>query len=248
MKLISVITPAYNSGSYIRNTIESVISQTYQNWEMLIVDDCSTDSTIQIAEEYSKKDDRIKIIKHIKNQGVAAARNTALSEAKGEYIAFLDSDDMWMPQKLDVQYRFMEDNGYVLTYTAYQKYFSETGEKGKLITVPKKMTRSSIFYNTAIACLTVMVNKKVAGDFRMPLLPHSEDQCTWQAILAKGYVACGLNENLALYRVSNNSLTGNKVKAAKRQWNMYRKHYGFSIIKSGVYFCSYAIHAVIKHL
>ena len=248
MKLISIITPAFNAEKYIKSTIESVISQTYQNWEMLIVDDCSSDNTIQIVEGYCNIDSRIRIIKHTINQGVAAARNTALAEAKGEYIAFLDSDDIWAPQKLDTQYRFMEDNGYLLTYTAYQKYLSETDEKGKVITVPKKMTRNSIFYNTAIACLTVMVNRAKVGDFEMPLLTHSEDQCTWQSILSRGYIAYGLNENLALYRVSNHSLTANKGKAAKRQWNVYRKHYGFSVIKSGVYFLSYAIHAVIKHL
>jgi teichuronic acid biosynthesis glycosyltransferase TuaG len=142
----------------------------------------------------------------------------------------------------------MEDNGYVLTYTSYQKYISETNENGKIISVPNKMTRNAIFSNTAIACLTVMVNKSIVGDFQMPMLTRSEDQCTWQSILAKGYSAYGLNENLALYRVSDNSLTANKGKAAKRQWNVYRKYYGFSVIKSSMYFLSYAIHAVIKHL
>ncbi len=248
MKLISIITPAYNAEKFIGSTIESVLLQTYQNWEMIIVDDCSTDNTVKVVEEYCNIDSRIRIIKHSKNQGVAAARNTALSKAKGEYIAFLDSDDIWMPQKLDSQYHYMEDNDYVLTYTAYQKYISETNEKGKIITVPKKMTRTAIFYNTAIACLTVMVNKEKAGNFEMPLLKHSEDQCTWQSILAKGYSAYGLNENLALYRVSEGSLTANKGKAAKRQWEVYRKYYRFSVLKSSVYFFSYAIHAVIKHL
>ena len=248
MKLISIITPAYNAEKYIGSTIESVLSQTYQNWEMLIVDDCSHDNTVKVVEEYCNIDTRIRLIKLSQNQGVAGARNTALSQAKGEYIAFLDSDDMWMPRKLDRQYHFMEENDYVLTYTSYQKYISDTNEKGKIICVPKKMTHNAIFYNTAIACLTVMINKSKVGNFQMPMLTHSEDQCTWQSILAKGYSAYGLNENLALYRVSDNSLTANKGKSAKRQWDVYRKYYGFSILKSSIYFLSYAIHAVIKHL
>lgn len=248
MKLISIITPAYNAEKFIGSTIESVLSQTYTNWEMLIVDDCSSDGTVKVVEEYCNTDARIKLIKHSENQGVAAARNTALANANGEYIAFLDSDDMWSPQKLDRQYRFMEDNGYVLTYTAYQKYDSEANKKGKVISVPKKMTRNAIFYNTAIACLTVMVNKTQVGDFAMPLLKHSEDQCTWQDILSRGYSAYGLNENLALYRVSSGSLTSNKSRAAKSQWKVYRNYYGFSVLKSGVFFFSYAVHAVVKHL
>lgn len=248
MKLVSIITPAYNAAGYIAATIESVRAQSYQNWEMLIVDDCSSDNTVQVVEKYCSLDSRIRLIRHVQNQGVAGARNTALSEAKGEYVAFLDSDDMWMPNKLDMQLSFMEENGYVLTYTAYQKYISETDARDKVITVPKKMTRNAIFYNTAIACLTVMVNKEKSGDFKMPLLKHSEDQCTWQTILSRGYVAYGLNENLALYRVSRNSMTANKGKSAKRQWDVYRKHYGFSLLRSCWYFVSYAFHAVIKHL
>ncbi|MBQ8862929.1 MAG: glycosyltransferase family 2 protein [Clostridia bacterium] len=248
MKLISIITPAFNAEKYIKSTIESVLSQTYQNWEMLIVDDCSSDNTVKIVEDYCGKDNRIKLIKHSSNKGVAVARNTALSLSKGDYIAFLDSDDMWMPCKLDVQYRFMEDNGYALTYTAYQKYISETEKKGKIINVPHKMTPNAIFYNTAIACLTVMVNRELVGDFEMPVLNHFEDQCTWQSILLRGYYAYGLNENLALYRISDSSLTANKGKAASRQWDVYRKYYGFSVIKSAVYFFGYAVNAIIKHL
>ncbi len=140
MKLISIITPAYNVEPYIRSTIESVLSQTYENWEMLIVDDASTDETAKIAEEYATGDARIKVIRYTENQGAAAARNTALSRARGEYIAILDGDDMWLPEKLDRQYRFMEDNGYVLTYTAYQKYISKFQEKGKVAEKARGLT------------------------------------------------------------------------------------------------------------
>lgn len=248
MKLISIITPAFNAEKYIEETIKSVLRQTYENWEMLIVDDCSSDITVEIVEKYCRADSRIKLIRHSENQGVAKSRNTALAEARGAYIAFLDSDDMWMPHKLDTQYRFMEENEYAFSYTAYQKYVSESNTKRKIISVPKKMTYNSIFYNTAIACLTVMVNREKVGNFKMPVLNHSEDQCTWQTILSRGYTAYGLNESLALYRVSENSMTANKGKSAKQQWNVYRKYYGFSVIKSSVFFLSYALHAVIKYI
>lgn len=248
MKLISIITPAFNAEKYIEDTIESVLAQTYQNWEMLIVDDCSVDNTVQMVEKYCAMDLRIKLIRHSKNQGVAATRNTALAQAKGAYIAFLDSDDMWLPMKLETQYSYMEKNDFAITYTAYQKYVSETNEKGKIIIVPAEMTQKTVLYNTAIACLTVMINREQVGDFQMPLLNHSEDQCTWRTILLRGYTAHGLNENLALYRISSNSMTAKKCSAAKRQWMVYRKYYDFSVVKSCVYFISYALHAVIKHL
>ena len=247
-KKVSVITPAYNASEYIGEMIESVLNQTYDNWEMLIVDDCSSDNTVEIVKSYAEKDSRIKLILHSQNQGVATARNTALKEANGEYIAFLDSDDIWHKEKLLKQLDFMEKNQYVLTYTGYQKYLSETKEKGKVIEVPETMTYQSIFYNTAIACLTVMVNREKSGEFLMPLINHTEDQCTWQEILKRcDCKAYGLNENLALYRVSSNSLTGNKMNAVKKQWGTYRNYHKLSVVKSFVYFAGYVLNALKKH-
>jgi len=245
--MISIITPAYNAEKYISQTIESVLNQTYTEWEMVIVDDCSVDNTYNIILEYAKRDNRIKPVKHEVNKGVAEARNTALRESSGDFVAFLDSDDLWVPEKLRIQLDFMEKNNYVLTYTMYQNFF-DNGEKGKIISVPEKMTYKDIFKNTAIACLTVMVNRKVSGEFFMPPLKHTEDQCAWQDILKRGYIAYGLNENLALYRVNSNSLTGNKKKVIKRQWSTYRDYYKFSFLKSAYYFICYAFNAIKKHI
>ncbi len=245
--MISVITPAYNAGAYIAETIKSVKSQTYTDWEMIVVDDCSKDDTYEIAMKFSLEDDRIKVIQHSVNKGVAEARNTALKIAKGEFIAFLDSDDLWLPQKLEKQLDFMVKNDCALSYTMYQT-FQDSENPGKIVAVPKKMTYTDIFKNTAIACLTVMVNKEKAGEFYMPPLKHTEDQCTWQEILKKGYVAYGLNENLALYRTNANSLTGNKKKVIKRQWSTYRDYYKFSILKSSYYFICYAFNAIKKRV
>jgi teichuronic acid biosynthesis glycosyltransferase TuaG len=214
---------------------------------MIIVDDCSKDNTYEVASEIAKTDNRIKVIRLKTNLGVAAVRNTALDIAKGDYVAFLDSDDQWVPEKLENQLAFMEANHYALTYTDYQMFTSDNESPGKVIHVPSQMTYTDIFKNTSIACLTVMVNRQLVGVFHMPLLNHTEDQCTWQEILKRGYVAYGLNENLAMYRVSNKSLTGNKSKAIKRQWHTYRKYYKLSLLKSSYYFICYVINALKKH-
>lgn len=247
MSLVSVITPAYNASCFLADTIRSVQSQTFTDWEMIIVDDYSKDDTYSIALAFAQKDSRIKVIRHQENGGVAVARNTALDVAIGEYIAFLDSDDLWMPDKLEKQIRFMEENRLILTYTNYHIFNSDTGKIIRLIRSPKRMTYQSIFRNTGIGCLTVMVNKNLSGNFHMPLLRHTEDNCTWQAILKPGYTAYLLDETLSLYRSSDNSLTKNKKQSAKYQWEYYRKYYGFSIYKSSFYFCCYAFNAIKKH-
>lgn len=248
MPKVSIITPAYNSGQFLPKTVESVERQTMTDWEMIVVDDCSKDDTYKLACEFAKKDKRIKVVQHKNNSGVAAARNTALDIAAGEYIAFLDSDDQWMPEKLERQLAFMEANRYALTYTSYQIFRSDTGELGKVIKVPPKMTHNAIYGNTIIGCLTVMVNRKMVGEFHMPLINHTEDQCTWQDILSRGYVAYGLQENLALYREGNVSLTNNKGHAMGKQWKTYRKYHKFSIVTSSYYFVCYAINAIAKRL
>lgn len=249
MSTVSVITPAYNASQHLPETIQSVQQQTFTDWEMIIVDDCSSDNTFEVACNCAKDDPRIKVLRHEKNAGVSAARNTALDFASGDYIAFLDSDDLWLPQKLEKQLTFMQENHYVLTYTAYQQFNTETKELGRSIKAPKKMTHNAIYGNTAIGCLTVMVDRKTVGPFHMPPISHTEDQCTWQEILRRGYdAAYGLQENLALYREGNASLTRSKLGAIKKQWKTYREFHQFSIIKSGFYFINYAINAVWKRL
>ncbi|HNX15296.1 MAG TPA: glycosyltransferase family 2 protein [Oscillospiraceae bacterium] len=247
MPKVSIITPAFNARKYLHETIQSVEQQTFTDWEMIIVDDCSKDETFNIACSFAKKDNRIKVIQNQKNSGVAATRNAALDVATGDYVAFLDSDDKWMPDKIEKQLSFMEKNGYALTYTMYQVFNSDTGKLGKIIKIPKKMTHDAIFSNTIIACLTVMVNRKMVGKFYMPLINHTEDQCTWQNILGRGYVAFGLKENLALYREGNESLTKSKIHAIKKQWKTYREYHRLSVIKSSFYFTGYAVNAIIKH-
>lgn len=248
MSRVSIITPAYNSASFIEETVKSVQAQTYYDWEMIIVDDCSTDQTYSLASMLAKKDARIKVLQNNKNSGVAATRNKALDVATGEYIAFLDADDLWLPRKLEAQIKFMDKGQYVLTYTNYQKFDSHTGEKQKkIIRAPDKMTAKQIYGDTSIGCLTVMVNRNKCGPFHMPHLSHTEDNITWQEILARGYIGYRLDEVLSFYREGNTSLTCRKQNAAKEQWSTYRNYYKFSIPKSAFYFSQYVFHAVRKH-
>lgn len=247
MSKVTVITPAYNAEKYIAETIESVQKQTFSDWEMIIVDDCSTDNTVNIAKSYAENDPRINVIIQQANGGVAAARNKALSVANSEFVAFLDSDDKWTSEKLEKQIKFMKANGCLLSYTYYQGFDSASGELGRVFKAPKTMTYKSIFKDTSIGCLTVMVNKKQTGPFEMPLLKHTEDNCTWQKILKNGDKAYLIPEVLALYRIGNESLTKSKSNSAKNQWSYYRDYYKFSVIKSFYYFCFYAFNAVKKH-
>ncbi len=247
--LVSIITPAYNASSYLVETINCVQSQTYQNWELLIIDDCSTDNTYAIAEDVRLKDGRIKLIKAEENGGVAKARNIGLEQANGDYIAFVDSDDLWKSDKLEKQLAFMKEKGCVLSYTDFQKFNTLDGSLGKVMRCPKKMRANDILKNTAIGCLTVMVDKKQAGEFRMPPLNHTEDNCTWYHILKNtGQTAYNVGEVLSLYRDGNASMTKNKGKSAKQQWETYRCYFKFSRIKSAYYFTLYAINAVLRHL
>ncbi len=248
MSRVSIITPAYNAEAFLEETVKSVQNQTFFDWEMIIVDDCSTDATFFLAKSLAEKDRRIKVFQNIKNSGVAMTRNKALDIATGEYIAFLDSDDLWLPQKLEKQVKYMDIGQYVLTYTNYQKFNSVTGERDrKVIRAPATMTAKRIYGDTSIGCLTVMINRNKSGLFYMPLLGHTEDNITWQEILARGYTGYRLDECLALYREGNVSLTSGKQRAAKQQWQTYREYYKFSISKSAFYFSQYAFHAIKKH-
>lgn len=245
--LVSIITPAYNAEKYISYTIESVISQTYKNWEMIIVDDCSVDRTKNIIKEYSARDNRIKYIFLDENKGVSNARNTAISHARGRYIAFLDSDDLWYPDKLTIQISYMEENNYYFTFTNYE-FIDHNGNKlNKVIKVPKKLNYKDALYSNSIPCLTVVLNKEVIKEIRMPNIKH-EDYATWLNILKNNIKAYGINTNLAMYRKLNNSLSSNKFKSMLWTWNIYRDNQKIGLINSMKYISSYIFKNIIKHM
>lgn len=245
--LVSVITPAYNADRFIADTIQSVISQQYQNWEHLIVVDCnSKDKTEEIIRQYATQDSRIKLIKSPDAKGAAANRNIALEASRGSYIAFIDADDLWTPDKLSKQISFMLKNDYFFSFTGFRRINEDNTQQGHIHTVPEKVSYSDLLLNNTIACLSVVFKKQELSDIRFQ--EHGwEDMSFWLQILKRVDFAYGLNECLALYRIVKGSRSNNKLFAAKLRWNTYRLVENFSILKSIYLFAIYFITAVTKY-
>ncbi|MDA7794265.1 glycosyltransferase family 2 protein [Flavobacteriales bacterium] len=246
--LISIITPSYNSSLFIEECIRSVQKQSYTNWEMLIVDDCSKDNSLELIQSFADKDSRIKLIALSQNVGAAEARNKALIQAKGKYIAFLDSDDLWLPNKLMKQIDFMSKTSCAFSFTAYQP-MSENGDQFfSIINVPAEINYHSYLKNTIIGCLTVVIDKEQTGDFKMPNIRSSHDMALWLDIMKRGFSAHGINENLAYYRIVSNSNTAQKWKAATEVWDVYRKVENLNLLYSAFCFISYVFNALKKRI
>ena len=220
--LVSIITPTYNCGNYIEKTIKSVINQTYKNWEMIIVDDCSTDNTEKIVRKYQQQYPNIiyKILD--KNSGAAVARNAALKNAKGRYIAFLDSDDLWMPEKLEKQINFMKNNNYYFSYTNYEEIDENDNSLNKLITGPKRITRTEMYNYCWPGCLTVMYDAEKIGLIQIEDLKKNNDYAIWLKVIKKAECYL-LNENLAKYRKRSGSISNhNFLKLVKYHYLLYK--------------------------
>ncbi|WP_331681646.1 glycosyltransferase family 2 protein [Romboutsia sp.] len=245
---VSIITPVYNSEKFIRQSIDSVISQTYKNWEMILVDDCSTDNSEEIIRQYMCEDNRIKYIKLKENSGAAVARNTAIENSTGRFIAFLDSDDIWKKDKLQKQIDFMLGSKIGFSFTGYETIKEDGIYTGNNIRAPKCVDYNYLLKNTIIGCLTVMVDKEIIGDIRMPLIRTRQDFATWLSILKKGHKAYGLDEILAEYRLVEGSISSNKIKAAKRNWYVYREIEQLSLLKSAYVFTGYIFNAIMKRM
>lgn len=240
--LVSIITPVYNSEEYIGEAIKSVLAQTHTNWEMLIADDCSTDGTAEVIEEF--KDPRIKYFRLEENAGAAVARNKALEKAQGKYIAFLDADDMWKPNKLEKQLNFMITNNIGFSFAGYEIVREN---KNKIIKVPLKLNYSQFMKNTIIGTLTVMLNSDIVGEVKLVNVKKDHDSMTWAKLLRNGHTAYGLNESLAYYRQVEGSISNNKFEAAKNHWNNCRKVEHLSILKCLYFFVFYGLNALKKH-
>jgi len=246
--LISIITPSYNSSKFIEECVNSVLLQSYSNWELLIVDDCSKDNSKELLLNLKKKDERIKVTFLDNNIGSAKARNVAILQAKGKYIAFLDSDDFWESQKLEKQISFMMQNDIAFSYTSYQSISENGSDIIGLINAPDKMTYHDYLKNTIIGCLTVVIDREKIGDFEMPNIRSSHDMALWLLIMKRGFDAYGLNENLAKYRVVSTSNTASKWRAAKDVWKIYRQFEKLSFFYSIWCFLNYAFNAIIKRI
>ncbi|EEV5967242.1 glycosyltransferase family 2 protein [Escherichia coli] len=246
MPAVSIIMPSFNSEKTIQAAIESVRAQTYSSWELIISDDNSSDSTVEIVEKNVLYEPRIILIQHSENRGAGFSRNDAISKARGKYIAFLDSDDIWHEKKLEIQIRFMSERKLALSYTQYQKINME-GVKGKIIIPPGVTSYSELLKSNVIGCLTAVYDQEILGKMYMPLIRKRQDMALWLDILKKIEFAYCVPEVLAFYREGHNSLSSNKIKILSSQWDFYRGHLKFGIFRSAYYFSFYVFKALKKH-
>lgn len=244
--LVSVITPSYNSLSFILETIKSVKAQSYSNWEMLIVDDYSQDCSVQEIRKFTQNDERIKLITLSRNGGAAKARNIALQEAKGDYVAFLDSDDLWLPRKLEEQVDFMQKRNLAFSFTSYTLIGEDGNPLDIEVNVPEKVDYKYLMGNTIIGCLTVMLDRKQMKHIQMPVI-QPEDTALWLILLKQGFQAYGLPKVLSKYRIVSNSTSRFKLRAAYRYWKLIRTQEKLTFVKANYYFSKYAYNAYIKN-
>ena len=244
--LVSIITPTYNCGRFIGETIESVQQQTYTNWEMIIVDDCSTDDTKSVVEKYLQQDKRIKYHCLAENSGAAVARTKAMELATGQYMAFLDSDDLWMPDKLEKQLEFMQKNNYAFTSTSYQ-HMSEEGEMlPKVLHAIPKTDYNRLLLDCPVGNSTVMYDVSRMGKFQVPNIRKRNDDALWLAMLKKESYIYGLSNVLMKYRLRNNSISSNKWSLVKYTWQLYRDIEHLSVFTSVWHICWWGVIKIFK--
>ena len=254
--MISIIVPVYCAEKYIEETVQSVLAQTLEDWELLLVDDCSGDGTWKILQKLQEADERgrIRIFRQETNQGAASARNRGLWEAKGRYIAYLDADDLWHPDKLERQMVFLQEKQAGFTFTGYEFGDEQAVGTGKVVRVPERLTYRQALKNTTIFTSTVLFDTdRISREkLEMPAV-KSEDTALWWKLLRPGTeggaeYAFGLDENLVIYRRPAISLSSNKVEAVRRIWNLYRWQEGLSLPYSLYNFCFWAVRAVRRRV
>ena len=248
--MVSIIVPVYNAGKYIERTIEMVCDQTYRDWELILVDDASTDNSVELINEcISSSGKRIRLIRKEVNEGAAAARNTGIDASVGRYIAFLDADDVWTADKLETQIAFMEKTGAAFSFHSYEFGDERAKPTGKIVHVPPTLNFRQALSRTVIFTTTVMFDtEKIDTEIlHMPQVP-SEDTATWWRILKSGIIAYGLDENMAIYRRPPKSLSSNKLVAIDRIWFLYRHIADLSVIESLFYFGGWAVRATLRRL
>ncbi|WP_436420344.1 glycosyltransferase family 2 protein [Petrimonas sp.] len=235
MIVVSIITPLYNSISYIEETINSVLNQTFINWEMLIIDDCSTDGSDEVVKNIIKKDRRVKYFKTIERSGSPTLpRNIGIENASGRFIAFLDSDDVWLPNKLEEQIRLFDSINVAIVFSNYEKINEKGKTNNRLIKAPEKVNYKGLLKGNVMACSTVVYDTEKIGKVYFSNQGH-EDFILWLSILKRGYIAKNTNTVGAYYRVRKSSVSSNKFKVIKWIWNIYRNIERLSILKSFYY-------------
>ena len=243
--LVSIITATYNSGKYIEETILSTQKQSYTNWELIITDDCSTDHTIDLIKRYQKKDSRIKLFLFDKNQGVGAAKNKSVKEAKGRYIAFCDSDDMWKPDKLTKQINFMKENQIIFSYCSYD-VVNEIGEHTHTVIPPPLLSYNDLLSWCWVGCLTAIYDTKGLGKRYFSKIRKRQDYVLWLQIFKEIKETKGLVESLAIYRKRKDSISSNKFGLIKYNYLVYKKGLRYSSFKSSLLLARYLFNYFIK--
>ena len=246
--LISVIVPCYNMERFIADTIMSVQQQTYPNWELLMVDDSSTDGTADLIKTFSSNDARIRLFVKPTHSGIANSRNQCIEMAQGRYLAFLDADDRWRPDKLERQLSFMQERQVGFSYSAYELMDEEGKALGKTVPTAGNLDYEAYLRNTIIGCSTVMVDTQKVGKVVVPDFRTSEDTASWLDLLRKGFKAYCIEQPLTSYRIRKHSASSNKLKASADLWKVYRQHERLPFFKAVACFISYAFNAIKKRI
>lgn len=245
--LVSIITPTYNSEAFIAQTIASVQNQTYQNWEMIIVDDGSVDNTAAIVVEMAKEDPRIIFIRMSQNSGPAKARNAGIEKVSGKYMTFLDADDIWFPEFISSSIDTIFKNNVFFVFSSYRRSNEELEFVYSDFIVPQKVTYTDILKTNSISCLTAFIDIEKLGKKRMPDIFKRQDMGLWLQYLKEIPYAYGIQQPLAIYRIRENSLSRNKSKLLKYQWKFYREVEHLSILKSAYYMINWMYKGFFKY-
>lgn len=244
--LISIITPNYNASKYIAATIESVQKQTYSNWELLIVDDCSSDNSVEIIKTFQKNDARIKLLELTQNSGPAIVRNEGIKQAQGNYLTFIDADDIWLPNFIEISLKkIKESEGFV--FASYHRFNEDLEPCYKDFIVPSKVNYADILKSNSISCLTAFIDINKLGKFYMPEVLYRQDMGLWLKYLKRIDVAIGIKQPLAIYRIRKKSHSRNKLNLLKHQWKFYRNVAQLSILESMYYFLCWMFFGVRKY-
>jgi len=229
-ELVSIIVPTYNTEKFIRQTIESVQNQTYQNWEMILADDASTDQTVSIIEEFAQKDNRIKLFKLPENRGNGFARNAALEKATGKYIAYLDADDLWFPEKLEKQIQFLKANDLHFTFSFYDSIDEEGNDLNRRVESPNPLTYKQLFFCNYVGNLTAIYDADYFGKIILETTQKRQDWRIWLTILKQIKIAKPVPEPLAFYRIRKDSVSSSKFKLIKHNFGVYREFHGYNFV------------------
>lgn len=245
--LVSIITPTYNSAKYISETIRSVQNQTYTNWEMILVDDGSIDQTVEIIKDFAKDDSRIKLFIQAQNGGPAKARNKGIENVAGTFMTFLDADDIWMPEFITNSIKTIHRTGINFVFSSYKRSNEDLEFIYSDFIVPQKVTYTDILKTNSISCLTAFINIEKLGKKKMPDIFKRQDMGLWLSYLKEIPFAYGIQEPQAIYRIRENSLSRDKKKLLKYQWQFYREVENLSVIKSAYYMIEWMWRGFMKY-